>query len=770
MPKTVPPSDFTTADATFITNAMPDPFDRRDLPYRPRLEPLPSFIDPPVGPGRYVLTQEGESCTGHALATTINSALASAHAKGPTNGKSAKGRRTAPARVSPYMLYHFARRYDEFPGEADSGSSLRATIKGWFYHGVCTEGLWPRANKGPKDIYARDFVRNCRERPLGAFYRVNCYRLDDMQSAISELHAVVASAQIHGGWRHPQPYTKNGQTFHVIGSRNAQAEATGHAFAIVGYNEIGFVIQNSWGPGWGDGGFAVLTYEDWLDSAYDAWVLRHGVPSTPFISGRRRDEEATNSILATGVGPNRRRLDRHVVSLAGDGRLASTGDFVSTEQQLDRIFSCMQEWQDGWSEARRGGGDRPGSKVARHIVLYAQDGMRPKLASLEAADRPLNWWLNNRVYPIYLSWESGPAETLLKDLEQRMAHSLPPGGAGFDLVEQCDRLVELTARRHRRWMWDQLKQNARAAGGATAGADDASGAGLIAARLADYVGRHQGECAVHLVGHSAGAMVLAELLPLLQGRGIPVASLVLLAPAIRVDEFERLLAPLGRRSIEQFALFSLSEERELNDTCRGMDVDFYQKSLLYLVSRGLEDRRTGTPGAAEIPLLGMAKYFKKRDLQNRIEEKFRAAVFATAPTTEVPGASTEAEHHCDFEDDAATMTSVVTRLLQGAPVDPFRANAPLHGFDHVPGQQPTSTTTSMDVADTQPPGEPPVHTVKEGQPRSPRVPGCAGGGDPPAAGAAAPSGDRTTIGLAMAGWEPVLAKRPTGPTRRRTHA
>ena len=32
--------------------------------------------------------------------------------------------------VSPYMLYALARRYDEFEGEADAGSSLRGRLEG----------------------------------------------------------------------------------------------------------------------------------------------------------------------------------------------------------------------------------------------------------------------------------------------------------------------------------------------------------------------------------------------------------------------------------------------------------------------------------------------------------------------------------------------------------------------------------------------------------------------------------------------------------------
>ena len=36
------------------------------------------------------------------------------------------------------------------------------------------------------------------------------------------------------------------------------------------------MIQNSWGKGWGSGGYAVLAYEDWFENRQDAWVARPG--------------------------------------------------------------------------------------------------------------------------------------------------------------------------------------------------------------------------------------------------------------------------------------------------------------------------------------------------------------------------------------------------------------------------------------------------------------------------------------------------------------
>ena len=55
--------------------------------------------------------------------------------------------------------------------------------------------------------------------------------------------------------------------------------------ALVGYTDQGFVVQNSWGPDWGRGGFALLPYEDFMMHATDVWVAQLGVPVTADLSG-----------------------------------------------------------------------------------------------------------------------------------------------------------------------------------------------------------------------------------------------------------------------------------------------------------------------------------------------------------------------------------------------------------------------------------------------------------------------------------------------------
>ena len=80
MPKTAPPAEVKVPGIStpFRASAVPDAFDERDLVYQPRLQPLPAELDvrPTDKSQHYVMTQQGSSCTGHAVASMINVVLA----------------------------------------------------------------------------------------------------------------------------------------------------------------------------------------------------------------------------------------------------------------------------------------------------------------------------------------------------------------------------------------------------------------------------------------------------------------------------------------------------------------------------------------------------------------------------------------------------------------------------------------------------------------------------------------------------------------------
>ena len=299
---------FPVAGSPALAEIVPDPPDFRDLPYRPSLGiarpdilPEPEQLPPAVG------DQKGEpSCAGFALATAINIELMRAGRAMP---------------VSERMLYEMARLNDEWADDETGGTSLRGAIKGFYHNGVCSSEL-ALYHPGQRDwTFSIKAAKEARGITLGAYYRLNP-SIPDFQAALNEVGAIVVSAHVHSGWVRP----KN-RPIERIPFRKGRTGT--HAFAIVGYDEKGFVILNSWGPNWSDWegrpGLAHWSYQDWGENMIDAWVLRLA-PSAPtafnVVARARRDEVKADERpppLAHLPVPRRNKLVGHVVQAERDG-------------------------------------------------------------------------------------------------------------------------------------------------------------------------------------------------------------------------------------------------------------------------------------------------------------------------------------------------------------------------------------------------------------------------------------------------------------------
>ncbi len=273
-------------------NVTPDPADLRDRPYLPRPRSLPEIYPANADIARYmgaythsglILNQGQEgACTGFGLACVINYLRWRA---------AAMPNRLEP--VSPRMLYHFARLYDEYAGENYEGSSCRGALKGWYHNGVCLEANWPYL-AGLDTPPKLGWEHEAREHTLGVYYRIDTQAITDLQAAILEVGAIYVSSYTHPGWERlssPLPAPDSHEDLPVIDYDGRPSREGGHAYALVGFNRVGFIIQNSWGTDWGSGGFGIISYADWLAHAMDAWVAAMGVPGV--VSGR----------LATGRQP-----------------------------------------------------------------------------------------------------------------------------------------------------------------------------------------------------------------------------------------------------------------------------------------------------------------------------------------------------------------------------------------------------------------------------------------------------------------------------------
>jgi hypothetical protein len=583
-------------------NATQDVPDLRDWIYEPALIQLKKRLDYP-GDLKILNQFSSGACTGFALAAAIN-LLYSRYQKD--------------TRVSPRMIYEMAKRNDEWPGEDYDGSSLRGAIKGWRNMGVCREDYWPfrMSRKGELTVSRAKEARN---HTVGAYYRLKP-EISHYHAALNEAGVIVVSSRVHSGWDAPP----NGRI------KKQDKVDGGHAFAVVGYDDKGFWLQNSWTEGWGLNGMAHWTYEDWIENVMDAWVFRLALP-TPGIFGLR----AINSRLPEKEArarpkPPRSAIAGHFVHV-DDGAYKDSGRYWSTAFDVQQTAELVA-----------------GSEKYDHLLLYVHGGLNSPTDSARRVAAMRKVFKENRIYPFHVMYDTGMVEEL-KDLVLGKARAA--SGRVGGVLDWADRFVEGLLRKPGTLVWEEMKKDARRA-------FEPDGAALDALdRFLAQFRREGSSLQLHLVGHSTGAIAIGHLLRSLSRRQLEFQTCSLMAPACTLDWYEQAYLPLlddsGRLRIREMTIYNLLDELEQDDRVTPL----YHKSLLYLVSNAFE-------GDAEKPLLGMQKFSSRLIRAGDLPHIH----YSNGATGNISRSTT----HGGFDNDVRTMNHILKRVLGGTPVRPFR--------------------------------------------------------------------------------------------------
>jgi hypothetical protein len=638
----------------FGLDARPDRLDLRDRVYQPPLGNLPSQYPsdaevkkllPAYAKAKLIRNQGSEgACTGFGLAAAINyqhfvRAVAA-------DGTAAKAIRMA----SPAMLYQLARLYDEWPGEDYEGSSCRGALKGWHRHGVCSEKLWPyktdedgkriveAPKRDPKDPDSADsnWDIDALECTLGVYYRVDVRSVVDMQAAIKQIGALYVSATVHEGWEVKTSPVLNGHAdLARIRAVPKPKHPGGHAFALVGYNKLGFVVQNSWGPGWGSSGFALLPYEDWVTHGDDAWAFTLGVsrqlgtasPTRGASPPKQKTIRSPRFILPSPTGTTAAAMERPIGLVGAEDALSHryrdlkdpglrplepdeayghtilldrgfpVRNDITAETPKDAVKTAAFDEPLAWLKAQ----SKP------KLMIYVHGGLNSESASILRTRVIAPYALANGIYPLFFSWRSGALETTSDLVEETFARNgltsgreMRAGGWLDRVTEITDRMLEPMLRGPGGAMWSQMKLNAT-----RASENPAGGASLVVEQLKELK-KALPNLEIHFVGHSAGAIFIGAMLQRLLDNSLKAASVRLFAPACTAKfALEHYKPAVKSKTVaaENFHIHLLSDKNEKNDS-----VGPYRKSLLYLVSRSFEDTH-------KMPLLGMAGCFDRAAVQ-----------------------------------------------------------------------------------------------------------------------------------------------------------
>lgn len=191
--------------------------------------------------------------------------------------------------ASRLFLYKTTRNLMKVTG--DTGAYLRLTMEALTLFGVPPESYWPY------DVSKFDIEPSAFLFSFGASYKaLNYYRLDPPGTSAAALLAAIKTNLAAGLPSFFGFTVYNSYTQASVANKGAIPFPTstdrivgGHAVVVAGYNDTlqikntnagavattgAFLIRNSWGTGWGDGGYGWLPYEYVLKGlATDWWTL-----------------------------------------------------------------------------------------------------------------------------------------------------------------------------------------------------------------------------------------------------------------------------------------------------------------------------------------------------------------------------------------------------------------------------------------------------------------------------------------------------------------
>ena len=654
-----------------------DPVDLRDQRYLPRLFEYPVTLMPDM---KSVSVREqivDGPCTGFALAAVIdiqnrvrreglNRLISDRQARLAAGGnpdadpelKTLNATATLiPEKCSARMLYEMARSHDEFVetmqgADVTQGSSLRGVVKGFYHNGAATED--PVQDSSTVSMWSAgiDRYKQARNVMLGAYYRMSPV-LNHYHSAIAEVGAVLVSARIHDGWARPR--SSSGEPGLIQWSPDSRLHG-GHAFAVVGYDDKGFIVLNSWGARWGgfngEPGLAHWSYADWAANVMDAWVLRLGVPTPAAFDfsigehGQLRTDPGKQTGFFMPSLP-RSTVVGHFANI-DDGAFVTGGSYPTDLESVQETAAFLVDRYKAPKADRK----------YEALTLFAHGGLNDLSGAINRVGAMKDGFKRNGVYPFFFCWNTGLFGEASDILSRIFLQAESRTGAGLRSV--FDSTLEKMARVPGRALWREMKAGAKHAFDKPTSA----GAQTITA-FCDAFSDARLDMPIHLIGHSAGAIFLGEMISRMpDAQRARIRSVSLLAPACTTQFFVEKWLPFARQLTangkhkERFALYNLNADYEKNDT-----VGPYGKSLLYFVSNAFEERHIPTRDTA-MPIAGMDEYYKQLggDVTNGKTIISRDDLpFDIHLSGDHKNAASRSTSHGGFDADPVTMNHILSR-------------------------------------------------------------------------------------------------------------
>lgn len=222
--------------------------------------PVLSSTDLRSDPGTLPVRDQGDlgSCTGHGVGHVLEFGAV----------KSGGGRFS----LSPLQIYA-AGRTVEGTYSQDTGCQIRDVLKAVAQYGACLEEAWPYDVSKFADPLPDYVVFDAAHRKAISYHAVDQTE-NAIKGCLSEGFPVVYGFSVYESFE-SDAVAKSGV---VPMPRRRENQVGGHCVAIDGYktNGAGYIVRNSWGETWGQGGYCIMPeqYVHDPDLSSDFWTVR----------------------------------------------------------------------------------------------------------------------------------------------------------------------------------------------------------------------------------------------------------------------------------------------------------------------------------------------------------------------------------------------------------------------------------------------------------------------------------------------------------------
>ena len=160
--------------------------------------------------------------------------------------------------LSPQFFYDQRFNLYDARGDNDEGMYGRDVMTLLSKVGICTEQEYPYGTPQDRTDVTTDIYESASK------HRVAGY------AAVRTLNALKKSLVDNGPCLIGFPVYHYGE-YMWKPEYEGQPMSGGHAMTVVGYTEDSFIIRNSWGDRWGDGGYCYYPFEDW-GAHWELWT------------------------------------------------------------------------------------------------------------------------------------------------------------------------------------------------------------------------------------------------------------------------------------------------------------------------------------------------------------------------------------------------------------------------------------------------------------------------------------------------------------------